>query len=39
MVGAAVERVIDGAAAADAPLPRPFLPSLVVRGSSGPPPA
>jgi DNA-binding LacI/PurR family transcriptional regulator len=37
MVGAAVERVTDGAAAGDDP-PAPFRPSLVVRGSSGPPP-
>jgi DNA-binding LacI/PurR family transcriptional regulator len=37
MVGAAVERVIDGDAG-DAPAPGPFRPSLVVRASSGPPP-
>jgi DNA-binding LacI/PurR family transcriptional regulator len=37
MVGAAVERVVDAAAEEDAPAPPPFVPRLVVRGSSGPP--
>lgn len=39
MIGAAVERVVAGAGEEDTPAPAPFAPSLVVRGSSGPPPA
>jgi DNA-binding LacI/PurR family transcriptional regulator len=37
MIGAAVERVVDGGA--EQSVPSPFAPSLVVRGSSGLPPA
>jgi DNA-binding LacI/PurR family transcriptional regulator len=38
MVGAAVERVVDGAAEEGVEAPPPFAPTLVVRGSSGPVP-